>query len=72
MKILFPKGIQKKNYKSDYFNNKINDALLKKQEDIEKIANKYNKEYNKKYTLTPIINKRKNKNKRSLNKILED
>ena len=75
MKILFPKGIQKKNYKSDYFNNKINDALLKKQEDIEKIANKCNEEYNKKCTFTPIINKRnskKNKSKRSLNQFLED
>ena len=71
MKILFPKT-QKKNYKSDYFNNKINEALLKKQEDIEKIANKCNEEYNKKYTFTPIINKRNNKNKRSLNQFLED
>ena len=72
MKILFPQGLKtiKQNYKPD-FNDKINQALVKKQEDLERIATKCNDEYNKKHTFNPIINK-KNNEKRSLRQFLKD
>ena len=72
MKILFPKGLKtiKQNNKTD-FNDKINQALIKKQEDLERIATKCNDEYNKKHTFNPIINKNNNE-KRSLRQFLKD
>ena len=64
MKLLFPEGInsikqkpKKKEINRDEITEKINQALLKKQEDIERIATKCNEEYNEKHTFTPMINK---------------
>ena len=78
MKLLFPEGInsikqkpKKKEINRDEITEKINQALLKKQEDIERIATKCNEEYNEKHTFTPMINKA-NDDKRNFEQFLQD
>ena len=78
MKLLFPEGInsikqkpKKKEINKEEITEKINQALQKKQEDIERIATKCNEEYNEKHTFTPMINKA-NDDKRNFEQFLQD
>ena len=78
MKLLFPEGInsikqkpKKKEINREEISEKINQALQKKQEDIERIATKCNEEYNEKHTFTPMINKA-NDDKRNFEQFLQD
>ena len=78
MKLLFPEGInsikqkpKKKEINKEEITEKINQALQKKQEDIERIATKCNEEYNEKHTFTPMINKT-NDDKRNFEQFLEN
>ena len=61
----------KKTLTRDEITSKINQALSKKQEAIEKIINRCNEEYNNKHTFTPVTNQ-KNETKRNLQQFLND
>ena len=63
--------VNKKTITRDEITSKINQALSKKQEAIERIINRCNEEYNNKHTFTPVTNQ-KNDPKRNLQQFLND
>ena len=78
MKILFPEGLnsikqkpKKKEINRTEIGEKVNQALKKKQFDIDRIASNCNKEYNEKHTFTPMINK-KNDERRTIQQFIND